>query len=130
MRAKLFVLLSYVLTSLICWSQAASDSPFLVRLERQTREENVCMLVQQNGHYHLERVITGRPRVFEGTLDTSAVSELSPLLNSDQLTNLKQAQIESSLASEDMDQVLIAVSRPNGWQSLNFPSGKSRKPFK
>src|SRR5713226_1967698 len=133
MRAKLvlsFVLLGYVLTTLIGWSQAASDSPFLVRMERQTREENVCMLVQQNGRYHLERIITGRPRVFEGTLDSSAVSELQPLLNSDQLTNLKQAQIETSLASEDMDQVLIAIARPYGWQSLNFPSGKSRKPYK
>jgi hypothetical protein len=133
MRAKLalsFLLSGYVLTSLICWSQAASDSPFLMRMERQTREENVCMLVQQNGHYYLERIITGRPRVFEGTLDSSAVSELQPLLNSDQLTNLKQAQIETSLASEDMDQVLIAIERPYGWQSLNFPSGKSRKPYK
>ena len=133
MRAKLalsFLLSGYVLTSLIGWSQTASDSPFLVRMERQTREENVCMLVQQNGHYHLERIITGRPRVFEGTLDSSAVSELQPLLNSDQLTNLKQAQIETSLASEDMDQVLIAIERPYGWQSLNFPSGKSRKPYK
>ena len=133
MRAKLalsFLLSGYVLTSLIGWSQAASDSLFLVRMERQTREENVCMLVQQNGHYHLERIITGRPRVFEGTLDSSAVSELQPLLNSDQLTSLKQAQIETSLASEDMDQVLVAISRPYGWQSLNFPSGKSRKPYK
>ena len=133
MRAKLMlsiVQLSYVLTSLIGWSQATSDSPFLMRLERQTREENVCMLVQQNGHYHLERIITGRPRVFEGTLDSSAISELQPLLNSEQLNNLKQAQIETSLASEDMDQVMVAIARPYGWQSLNFPSGKSRKPYK
>lgn len=134
MRAKLvlsFVVSVSVLTSLICWSQAAnSDGPFLMRIERQTREENVCMLVQQNGHYHLERIITGRPRVFEGTLEASAINELGPLLNSDQITNLKQAQIETTLASEDMDQVLLAISRPYGWQSLNFPSGKSRKPYK
>ncbi|PYX28469.1 MAG: hypothetical protein DMG80_16585 [Acidobacteria bacterium] len=101
-----------------------------MRMERQTREENVCMLVQQDGHYHLERLITGRPRVFEGTLGSPAVDELEGLLNSDQLTNLKQAQIETSLASEDMDQVMVAISRPYGWQSLNFPNGKSRKPYK
>lgn len=119
-----------VLTSLI-WSQAAnSDAPFLMRIERQTREENVCMLVQQNGHYHLERIITGRPRVFEGTLEATVINELESLLNSEQLTNLKQAQIENALAGEDMDQVLVAISRPYGWQSLNFPSGKSRKPYK
>ena len=124
-------LLLCVLTPSIGWSQAASsDSPFLMRMERQTREENVCMLVQKDGHYHLERVITGRPRVFEGTLETAAITELDPLLNSDQLVNLKQAQIETTLVSEDMDQVLVAVGRPSGWQSLQFPSGKSRKPFK
>src|SRR6266404_3656453 len=130
MRAKL-VLCVVVFASSFCWSQVAgSDSPFLVRMERQTRDENVCILVQQNGHYHLERIITGRPRVFEGTLELSALIELGPLLNSEQLANLKQAQIESTLASEDMDQFLVAIVRPYGWQSLNFPSGKSRKPYK
>jgi hypothetical protein len=111
------------------WAQV-SGSPFLVRMERQTREENVCMLLQKDGHYHLERIITGRPRVFEGTLSSSAVSELDPLLNSDQLVNLKQSQIETALVGEDLDQVMIAVSRPTGWQSISFPTGKSRKPFK
>jgi len=99
-------------------------------MERQTREENVCMLLQKDGHYHLERIITGRPRVFEGTLPSSSVSEIDPLLNSDQISNLKQGQIETTLVGEDLDQVMIAISRPTGWQSLNFPTGKSRKPFK
>jgi len=131
-KAVLFVgVFLCVLSLLPCWAQAASsESPFLMRMERQTREENLCMLVQQNGHYHLERIIIGRPRVFEGTLETSAINELEPLLNSDQLANLKQAQIETTLAGEDMDQVMVAIWRPYGWQSLNFPSGKSRKPYK
>ncbi len=118
-----------IASSLFCWSQATSSiGSFPVRMERQTREENVCMLLQQDGHYHLERIVTGRPRVFEGTLEPSAVSELQPLLN--QLASLKQAQIETSLVSEDMDQFVIAINRSNGWQSLRFPSGKSRKPYK
>jgi len=131
-KAVLFLEVLFCVSSLLpCWAQAAnSDSPFLMRMERQTREENVCMLVQQNGHYHLERIIIGRPRVFEGTLETSAINELEPLLTSDQITNLKQAQIETTLAGEDMDQVMVAIWRPYGWQSLNFPSGKSRKPYK
>jgi len=105
-------------------------SPFLARMERQTREENVCMLVQKDGHYHLERIITGRPRVFEGSLDSAAIDELEPLLNADQVANLKQNQIETALVGEDLDQVMIAIERPTGWQSLQFPTGKSRKPFK
>ena len=34
------------------------------------------------------------------------------------------------LVGENIDHLLLAVNRPNGWQSLNFPTGKSRKPFK
>ena len=52
----------------IAWAQNVS-SPYLVRLEHQTRDENVCMLVLKNGHYHLERTATGHVRVFEGTLE-------------------------------------------------------------
>jgi hypothetical protein len=112
-----------------CAAQSTSGS-YLVRMERQTREENVCMLLQKDGNFHLERIITGRPRVFEGTLPSSSVGEIEALLNADQITNLKQGQIEMTLVGEDLDQVMIAISRPTGWQSLSFPTGKSRKPFK
>lgn len=132
MRAFLAMTLVLFATIAIAGSCVAQDtsSPYLVRMERQTRAENVCMLLQKDGHYHLERIITGRPRVFAGTLPSSSVSEIDPLLNSDQITNLKQGQIEMTLVGEDLDQVMIAISRPTGWQSLSFPTGKSRKPFK
>src|SRR4051812_8630577 len=125
MRHKAAIILWVVLflaNSLSSFSQGPqTDNPYLMRMERQTHDENVCMLVQQNGRFRLERIITGRTRVFEGTLDSASVNELVPLLNSSELTNLRQNQIESMLVSEDMDAVIIAVLRPTGWQSLNFP---------
>ncbi len=127
--ATTLVLFAPIAIAGLCVAQEAS-SPYLVRMERQTREENVCMLLQKDGHYHLERIITGRPRVFEGALPSSSISEIDPLLNFDQIANLKQSQIEMLLVGEDLDQVMIAISRPTGWQSLSFPTGKSRKPFK
>ena len=132
MRALRAAVISVVACSTIAGSSWAQDpgSPYLMRMERQSHDENVCILLQKDGHYHLERIITGRPRVFEGTLAMSAVGELEPLLNADQLVNLKQSQIEMTLVSEDMDAVIITIPRPSGWQSLNFPGGKSRKPFK
>lgn len=107
-----------------------ADSPYPVRLERQTREENVCMLVQKDGRYHLERTTTGHSRVFIGSLDASAMTELGPLLTANQLVELKQAQIESTGAGQDIDQVMITITRPTGRQTLTFASAKSRKPFK
>jgi hypothetical protein len=98
-------------------------------MERQTREENVCMLVQRDGHYHLERTMAGHPRVFEGTFEPPTLAELEPYLDAQQIVDLKQTQIDAG-AGEDVDQFMITIPRPAGWQKLIFPSGKSRKPFK
>jgi hypothetical protein len=126
-RLVFLVLLSLILSGL-CFSQDAA--PFPVRMERQTRQENVCMLVQKDGHFHLERTSTGSARVFIGTLDSSAVSELEPLLNANHLADLRQSQIESTPPGSDIDQVMITIARSQGRQTLTFASSKSRKPFK
>src|SRR5882672_777462 len=112
-----------------CLAQVGG-SPYLVRMERQTREENVCMLVQKDGHYHLERTVAGHPRVFEGTLEPPNLAELEPHLNAQEIIDLKPTQIEGASPGEDVDQVMITIPRPTGWQKLIFPSSKSRKPFK
>jgi hypothetical protein len=128
---KLFTLILSILSSLIlagiCQSQNGAP---LARMEHQTRAENVCMLVLKDGRYHMERTITGRAQVFDGTLGSSALTELDPLLNANALVELKQSQIESIAGGEDIDQVMITIARPNGTQTLTFPSSKSRKPFK
>ncbi len=117
-----------LLLTVPCLAQVSGNA-YLVRMERQTREENVCMLILKDGRYHLERTVAGTPRVFEGSLESSAVPELEPHLNAPQIVDLKQTQIES-LPGEDVDQFMITIPRPTGWQKLVFPSGKSRKPFK
>lgn len=122
-------LLCILILSSLCQSQDA-DSPYPVRMERQTHEEDVCMLVQKDGHYRLERTALGRSRVFIGTLDSSALTELEPLLTANRLVDLKQSQIETTPGGGDIDQVMITITRPNGRQTLTFSSGKSRKPFK
>jgi hypothetical protein len=100
-----------------------SESVPLMRMERQTRNEDVCILARSDGQYHLERVALGlgKSRVFEGSFPADSMSQLEHMLN---------VEIEMELVGEDLDQLLLAVNRPNGWQSLNFPTGKSRKPFR
>jgi hypothetical protein len=116
------------------WGQnlAVESRTFLLRMERQTREEDICILVSPNGEFHLERIGIGfdRSRVFEGSFPANSVSELQQMLDNDQLKQLTQGQIGMALVSEELDHVLLAVQRPTGWQSLNFPTGSSRKPFR
>ena len=125
----LIISLLTIVVAGVCQSQKAS-SPYLVRMEHQTREEDVCMLVMTDGRYAQERVAAGHLRVFGGSLPSSAVTELEPLLNAGQLVDLSQNQIQSAAAGEEMDQVMLTISRPSGWQTLTFPNPKSRKPFK
>lgn len=122
-------LLSILVFADVCQSQETS-SPYLVRMERQTREEDVCMLVLSDGRYHLERVAAGHPRIFEGTLASPALTELQPLLTANRLVDLQQGQIESTVAGADIDQVMLTIPRAKGWQTLTFPNPKSRKPFR
>lgn len=88
------------------------------------------MLVLKDGRFHMERTVTGRAQVFDGTLASPVFSELEPLLNANALVELKQSQIEPGAGGEDIDQVMITIARASGSQTLTFPSDKSRKPFK
>jgi hypothetical protein len=123
-----------VLAGSIAWGQSSDTSSGtpLMRMERQTRDEDVCILVRNDGQFHLERVALGlgKSRVFEGTLPGDSMSQLQQMLNVGELKQLSQSQIKMELVGEDLDQLLLSVNRANGWQSLNFTAGKSRKPFK
>ena len=123
-----FAYLSIFALCISCIAQVNGVS-YLVRLEHQTRQEDVCMLLQKDGHYHLERVSEGTAHVFEGTLEPSVVSELESHLNTPQIVALRQGQIDSS-PTNDVDQLMITIPRPAGWQKLVFSSAQSRKPYK
>ena len=123
-----FVLLNLVAVG-VCQQQPANN-PYLVRMEHQTRAEDVCMLVMSDGHYAMERVAAGHFQAFGGTLASSAVTELEPLLNASPLVDLKQGQIQSAAAGEEVDQFMLTIPRSSGWQALTFPNSKSRKPYK
>ena len=125
-------ILCSVLSGLAALGQAPTESAPLMRMERQTRDEDVCILVRTDGQYHLERVALGlgKSRVFDGLIPADSVFQLEQMLNVDDLKQISQSQIKMELVGEDLDHVLLAVNRPNGWQSLNLPTGKSRKPFR
>jgi hypothetical protein len=131
-RFPIVVIIALVSTGLSALGQSTGSSTPLVRMERQTYDQDVCVLVRESGQFHMERLAPGmgQSRIYEGTLPDSAFSELRTLLNSDDLKNLTQAKIQMALVGEDRDQFLVAVDRDGSWQSLHFTSGASRKPFK
>lgn len=132
MRLTLTLSLAFMLivTSWALSQTPSTESPYLMRIEHQTRQENVCMLVLKNNRYHLERTSGGRAQVYEGELPATTIAELNPLLSADKLAELTQNQIESGTAGDEIDQTMLTVPRTNGWQTLVFPNSKSRKPFK
>jgi hypothetical protein len=96
-------------------------------MERLRSDQDVCVLVRRDGHYHLERLHRYGIRVFEGELPSGALGSLENLLTKDRLFQLQQSDIPHTTA--DMDQLFVSVLRPAHWQNLEFDSAESRKPY-
>jgi hypothetical protein len=130
---RFLALLSSALTALpTLWAQAPPSNPqaeVVVRMERVRRDEKVCVEVDGAGAYQLEKVYPAKSEVYDGTLAAASLSELQRSLNQDELRRLSQQQITSPPASENLEQVTIAIRREDGWQKLSFTTPESRKPF-
>jgi hypothetical protein len=103
--------------------------PYLLRMERLRSDQDVCVLVQRDGQYHLERLHPYGIRVFEGKLRNGALASLESLLMEDRLLRLQQSDIDVPLITGDLDNLFVSVLRPDHWQNLQFNSAESRKPY-
>jgi len=90
----------------------------------------VCVLLRQDGQYHLGRVSSDKAQVFEGSISGSTVEELSSLVNRNELHQLSQNKIQLPLVSSERHELILSVHRPNYWQILRFPDPESRKPLR
>jgi hypothetical protein len=98
-------------------------------MERLRSGEDVCVLVQRDGQYHLERLHPYGIRVFEGKLPDGALASLESLLLKDGLLRLKQSDLSEPLITGDLDNLFLSVLRSDHWQNLKFSSAESRKPY-
>ena len=103
--------------------------PYLLRMERLRSGQDVCVLVQRNGQYHLERLHPYGIRVFEGKLPNGALAALESLLMKDRLLRLQQSDIDVPLITGDLDNLFVSVLHRDHWQNLEFSSAESRKPY-
>jgi hypothetical protein len=107
-----------------------SATAYLLRLQRASYRQSVCLLLSGDGHYHVERHTPQKVRVFEGNLDAGEFRGVVHILSDDRLYELEQKQIPDLMLKSDNDQVMLDIHRPNSWQLLTFPDSASREPFR
>jgi hypothetical protein len=102
----------------------------LLRMERVQRGEAVCVLVQDNGSYRLEKMFRAKTEIYTGTLDAPRTEQLGTLLANERLQKLSQEEIHQPLITDTIDNIQLAIWRKRGWQELSFFAPESRKPHK
>jgi hypothetical protein len=112
-------------------SQSSAPAPsYLLRMERAGYLQSVCVLLNADGRYHLERHQPRKVRVFEGILDSSELRDIVRVVSGDPLFRLEQKDIPDLMLKSDEDRVLLEIHRPGSWQQLSFPDSASREPFR
>src|ERR1700704_3680441 len=129
-----------ILPSLLCsialaFAQDAQESQpgpisYLLRLERLRSYRDVCVLLRNDGQYHLEILDRDHTRVLEGALSTAALSELRQMTSSEKLAQLQQRDIRTPLVESERDEFLLSILRLGRWQNLRFADGETREPYR
>jgi hypothetical protein len=107
-----------------------TDSSYLLRLERASHFQSVCILLRGDGQYHLERHEYQAVRIFEGGLDADELRNIFHIVSGNRLFYLEQKQIPDLMLKSDNDQVMLEIHRPGTWQQLFFPDSASRDSFR
>ena len=108
---------------------SAADFPFLLHLETMDFVNQECVLLQRDGHFHLEEEKGRHTKVFEGLLPEDKMRELQQMTDDDQLVKLTQEQIVSPPGDILLDELRMDIFRSDHWQNLFFMDVASRKPF-
>jgi hypothetical protein len=110
--------------------QAQVKPTYLVRIERLWEYHDVCLLVNHNGAYRLEKVYPGKTEVSAGLLSAENLEELRQLLDADPLRDLTQDKIGRPILGVALDEFKISIGREKSVQDLLFVDERSRQPFR
>jgi len=107
--------------------QTPSDTTanFIFRMARLEGSDASCVIVQNDGQFHLERTRRKSVEVFEGTLTPDDLATLHALLNDDHFVQLLPEAVSSSLLPTGLDEVALSIPRDQHWMTLRFLSGVS-----
>lgn len=107
----------------------AADYPYLLHLETMNFDDQVCVLLNRDGQFHLEIEKGNRSRVFEGTLPDAKMQEVQTLINDPVLRQLTEKQIVPPKGTIMLDELHVDIFRGDHWQDLFFVDDSSRRPF-
>jgi len=110
------------------FSDPAAPS-FIVRLQRNQSDKNVCAIVRGDGMFHVESETTNHFEASEGTLDDTELADLNAVLRNSDLAALRQKKITSPLVMTEKDEFVLSILRSPLTQDLVFMNRESRRPF-
>ena len=95
-------------------------SPFLVRVQRATPGNTICVLLRHDGQFHLETSHGDRTKVLEGSLPSAELLKVQRMLDSDDLPRLSQDKPASPKTTHASEILQISIFRTDHWQNLIF----------
>jgi hypothetical protein len=113
-----------------CALGQAQAQQILLRMERVQMGEAVCVLVQDDGNYRLEKLYRAKTDMYAGTVEAERLDQLRLLLRDDKLRKLSEGDISRRLMTDTVDSLELSIWRDRGWQNLDFFSPADRRPFK
>jgi len=95
-------------------------SPYLLRLQRTTPGNAICVLLRHDGQFHLETSHGDHTKVLEGSLPSSELLKVQRMLDSNGLPRLSQDKASSPKTTRVSQILQISIFRTDHWQNLIF----------
>jgi hypothetical protein len=102
-------------------------SPYLVRVQRTTPGNTICVLLRHDGQFHLETSHGNSTRIFEGALPSSELLKVERMLDSDGLPRLSQDRPASPKTTPVSEILQVSIFRTDHWQNLIFMDDNSSR---
>jgi hypothetical protein len=99
--------------------------PYLLRLQRTIPGSASCVLLRNDGQFHLEQTHGDRTKVFEGTVSSSKLLEVQRILNEHGVPLLSQENPNSPGTTHVSEILQVSIFRIDHWQNLVFISNNS-----
>jgi hypothetical protein len=101
-------------------------SPYLVRVQRTTPRNTICVLLRHDGQFHLETSHGDRTKASEGSLPGAELRKVQRMLDSDSLPRLSQDNPGSSKTTRVSEILQISIFRTDHWQNLVIDDNASQ----
>ena len=102
-------------------------SPYLLRVQRTTPGNTICILLRRDGQFHMETSHGDRTKVLEGSLPSSELLKVQRMLDSDGLPRLSQDKPGSPKTTRVSEILQISIFRTDHWQNLIFIDDNGRR---